>query len=105
MQCSGLCMFDRLKELAADNKAQMGGRDLPGVMIMLGIAIVVGFLILAIASETIDVAALSSGDPLYNSSQALTDATNNVFSLFAIVFLAVILSVVVFYLYGIRGGR
>lgn len=104
-------MFDRLKEatenmnLAMDDRGQMGRRDLPGIIIMLGIAIVVGFLILAIASETIDVAGLEEGDPLYNASQSLQDATNNVFTLFALVFLAVILSVVVFYLYGVRGGR
>lgn len=97
-------MFDRLKALMGDSRGQMGGRDLPSIMIMLGIAVVVGFVILAIASETIGVAALDSGDPLYNSSQSLVDATNNVFSLFGIVFLAVILSVVVFYLYGIRGA-
>lgn len=98
-------MFDKLKSLATDNRGQMGGRDLPGIMIMLGIAIVVGFVILTIASETIGVTQLSQGDPLYNSSESLVDATNNVFSLFSIVFLVVILSVVVFYLYGIRGGR
>jgi hypothetical protein len=97
-------MFDRFKKLLGDSRAQMGGRDLPSIMIMLGIAVVVGFVILAIASETIGVAALNEGDPLYNSSQSLVDATNNVFSLFGIVFLAVILSVVVFYLYGIRGA-
>ena len=98
-------MFDKLKSLATDNRGQMGGRDLPGIMIMLGIAIVVGFVILTIASETIGVTQLQQGDPLYNSSESLVDATNNVFSLFSIVFLVVILSVVVFYLYGIRGGR
>lgn len=97
-------MLDRFKQFIPGNRAQMGGRDLPSIMIMLGIAVVVGFVILAIASETIGVAALDSGDPLYNSSQSLVDATNNVFSLFGIVFLAVILSVVVFYLYGIRGA-
>lgn len=98
-------MFDRLKHLMDDESAQVGGQDLPGIIIMLGIAVVAGFVVLAIASETIDVAGLSSGDALYNSSESLTDATNNVFSMFGIVFLAVILSVVVFYLYGIRGGR
>lgn len=81
----------------------MGGRDLPGIMIMLGIAVVVGFVILQIASQTIETTALSENDSLYNSSQSLQDATNNVFNLFGVVFLVVILSVVVYYLYGIRG--
>lgn len=98
-------MFDRAKQLMSDSRGQMGGRDLPGVIIMLGIAIVVGFLILAIASDTIDVAGLEEGDPLFNASDSLQSATNNVFGLLGLVFLAVILSVVVFYLYGVRGGR
>ena len=96
-------MFDKAKSLVADNRGQMGGRDLPGIMIMLGIAVVVGFVILQIASQTIETTSLESGDPLYNSSESLTKATNNVFSMFGIVFLVVILSVVVYYLYGIRG--
>lgn len=96
-------MFDRIKQLLADESGQVGGRDLPGVIIMLGTAIVVGFLVIAIASDTIDVAGLTSGDPLYNASQSLQDASNNVFSLIGLVFLAVILAVVVFYLYGVRG--
>jgi len=92
-----------LRELLGDERGQVGGRDLPGVMIMLGIAVVVGFVILQIASETIGQTALESGDPLFNASESLEQATNDVFSLFGIVFLVVILSVVVFYLYGIRG--
>ena len=96
-------MFDKTKSLISDSRGQMGGRDLPGIMIMLGIAVVVGFVILQIASETINTTGLESGDPLYNSSESLTDATNNVFNLFGVVFLVVILSVVVYYLYGIRG--
>ena len=91
------------KKMLSDKRGQMGGRDLPGIMIMLGIAVVVGFVILQIASETINTTGLESGDPLYNSSESLTDATNNVFNLFGVVFLVVILSVVVYYLYGIRG--
>jgi len=98
-------MFEKTKALLADSRGQMGGRDLPGIIIMLGIAVVVGFVILTIASETIAQTGLEEGDPLYNASASLEDATNNVFSLFGIVFLVVILSVVVFYLYGIRGGR
>ena len=98
-------MFDRLKRMVSDTRGQMGGRDLPGVMIMLGIAVVVGFVILAVASETIAQTGIQEGEPLYNASQSLIDATDNVFGLFGIVFLVVILSVVVFYLYGIRGRR
>ena len=98
-------MKGKLSELIGDDRGQMGGRDLPGIIIMLGIAVVAGFLVLAIASEVISIAGLQSGDPLYNASESLQNATNNVFSLFGIVFLAVIMAVVVFYLYGIRGRR
>lgn len=104
LQAGGV-MLDKLRKFAADNRAQAGGRDLPGVILMLGIAIVVGFLIIAIASQTIEVAGIESGDPLENASDSLETATNDVFSLLALVFLAVILSVVVFYLYGVRGMR
>lgn len=89
--------------MMGDERGQMGGRDLPGIMIMLGIAVVVGFVILQIASQTIETTALGENDSLYNASQSLQDATNNVFNLFGVVFLVVILSVVVYYLYGIRG--
>lgn len=91
--------------MIGDRRAQMNGRDLPGIMIMLGIAVVVGFVILQIASETISTTALGENDSLYTASQSLQDATNNVFNLFGVVFLVVILSVVVYYLYGIRGRR
>jgi hypothetical protein len=97
--------MSRIKKLLNDDRAQAGGRDLPGVIIMLGVGIVAGFLVITIASETVAIAGLSSGDPLYNSSQSMVDASNNVFSMLGIVFLAVILSVVVFYLYGVTGRR
>lgn len=98
-------MLDKLKAFASANRGQAGGGDLPGIIIMLGVAIVVGFLVIAIASEAIEVAGLQSGDPLYNSSDSLQTAANDVFGLLGLVFLAVILSVVVFYLYGVRGMR
>lgn len=98
-------MFDRLKELLADDgRGQLGSADLPTIIIGLGVAIVVGFVVISIASETVDVTALQSGDPLYNSSESLTNATNDLFGLMSVVFLSIILAVVVFYLRGVRGG-
>jgi hypothetical protein len=42
-------------------------------------------------------------DPLYNASQDVQSGLNNAFGLFGVAFLVVILSVVVVYLYGLRG--
>lgn len=101
-------MLDNLKAFVDDNNAQMGGgggMDLPSVMIVLVIAAVVGFVGLQVMSTVIDSAGLSSGDPLYNSSESLQDAVNNAWSLIGVTFLVVILSVIIFYLYGLRGGR
>jgi undecaprenyl pyrophosphate phosphatase UppP len=99
-------MFDRLKQLFAmeDNRAQMRGADLPTIIIGLGVAIVVGFVVISIASETIEVTALSDGDPLNNASDSLENATNDLFGLMSVVFLSIVLAVVVFYLRGVRGG-
>jgi len=100
-------MLDNLRKLKEDKSAQMGGggMDLPSVMIVLVIAAVVGFVGLQVMSTVIDSAGLQQGDPLYNSSESLQDAVNNAWSLIGVTFLVVILSVIIFYLYGLRGGR
>jgi len=100
-------MLDNLKKLKNDNSAQMGGggMDLPSVMIVLVIAAVVGFVGLQVMSTVIDSTTLQEGDPLYNSSQNLVDAVNSAWGLIGVTFLVVILSVIIFYLYGLRGGR
>lgn len=99
-------MFDGLRQLFDDNRAQMGGgrrTDLPGVMIVLVVAGVVGFIGLQVMSTTIDTTALASGDPLYNASQSLQTAVDNAWGLVGVAFIVVILAVIVLYLYGIRG--
>lgn len=90
--------------LVADNKAQ-ARQDLPGVMIVLVVAGVVGFIGLNVMSTVIDTTALTSGDPLYNASTSLQDSINQAWGLVGVAFIVVILAVIVVYLYGLRGGR
>ena len=101
----GVAMLDSLKALKNDESGQMGGMDLPGVMIVLVIAGVVGFIGLQVMSTTIDTTSLQSGDPLYNASTALQTSVNNAWSLVGVAFIVVILAVIIVYLYGVRGGR
>lgn len=87
--------------LAGDTRAQQ--RDLPGVMIVLIIAGVVGFVGLQVMTTVIDSLSLTSGDPLYNASQDLQRAVSQAFGLVGVAFIVIILSVVIVYLYGLRG--
>lgn len=95
------------------NRAQ-SGNDLPGVAIVLIVAGVVLFVGIQVMSQVIDQTALepanASGegepaDPLYNASQDVQTGIDDAFGLFGVAFLVVILSVIVVYLYGLRGGR
>jgi hypothetical protein len=98
-------MLDNLKKFAASERAQMGNMDLPGVMIVLVIAGVVGFVGLQVMSTVIDTTSLSSGDPLSSASDNLTDAVNDAWGLIGVAFIVIILAVIIVYLYGLRGGR
>jgi len=99
-------MLERLSKLANDDRAQMGGgMDLPGVMIVLVIAGVVGFVGLQVMSTVIDTTSLASGDPLYNASESLQTSVNDAWGLVGVAFIVVILAVIIVYLYGLRGGR
>lgn len=94
---------NRFTAFTADESGQMN--DLPGVIIMLIIAGAAGFAGIYVMSDLMDVTSLSSGDPLYNASQSLQDSVNSAFGMIGIAFIVAILSVVLFYLYGLRGGR
>lgn len=83
----------------------MPNQDLPGVMIVLVIAGVVGFVGLEVMSTVIDTTGLTSGDALYNASQDLETAVSDAWGLIGVAFIVVILAVIVVYLYGLRGGR
>lgn len=100
-------MFDAAKKLLEDESGQVGGgrMDLPGVMIVLVIAGVVGFVGLQVMSTVIDTTALNETDPLYNASQSLQQSVNDAWGLVGVAFIVVILAVIIVYLYGLRGGR
>jgi len=101
-------MLDNLTDFVDDDAAQMGGggrMDLPSVMIVLVIAAIVGFVGLQVMSTVIETTGLSESDPLYNASVDLQDAVNQAWGLIAVAFIVVILSVIIFYLYGLRGAR
>jgi hypothetical protein len=99
-------MFDGMKSFLFDNRAQMGGgMDLPGVMILLVVAGVVGFIGLQVMSTVIETTSLQTGDPLYNASQSLQTSVNDAWGLIGVAFIVVILAVIIVYLYGVRRGR
>lgn len=102
-------MLDRAKaavaRFAADKKAQGGSMDLPGAMILLVVAGVVGFVGLQVMSTVISTTGLQSGDPLYNASESLEQSINSAWGLVGVAFIVVILAIIVVYLYGLRGGR
>jgi len=97
-------MFDSLKRfMFTDTRGQTGNMDLPGVMILLVVAGVVGFIGLEVMSTVIDTTGLESGEPLYNASESLETAVNDAWGLIGVAFIVVILAVIVVYLYGVRG--
>lgn len=83
----------------------MPRQDLPGVMIVLVVAGVIGFIGLQVMSTVIETAGLEEGDSLYNASVSLEDAIDQAWGLIGVAFIVVILAVIVVYLYGLRGGR
>lgn len=97
-------MQDRLEQFLSDTSAQ-SRMDLPGVMIVLVVAGVIGFIGIEVMSTVIDTTALQSGDPLYNASQSLQTSVNDAWGLVGVAFIVVILAVIVVYLYGVRGQR
>lgn len=100
-------MLERMKaaveSFAGDNRAQTR-QDLPGVMIVLVVAGVVGFVGINVMSTVIETTSLNSSDPLYNASQDLQTSITDAWGLVGVAFIVVILAVIVVYLYGLRGG-
>lgn len=95
-------MRNTIKRLMEDDSAQ-ARRDLPGVMIVLVIAGVIGFVGLQVMSDVIGQTELQSGDPLYNASESLQDSIDSAWGLVGLAFTVVVLSVIIVYLYGLRG--
>lgn len=83
----------------------MPSRDLPGVIIILVVAGVVGFIGLQVMSTVIDQTELTDGDPLANASDSLETAVEDAWGLLGVAFIVIILAVIVVYLYGLRGGQ
>jgi len=106
-------MINKVKQLLANERGQMGGMDLPGAMILLVVAVVIGFVGLQVMSTIIETTALTgnnsdpnvTNDPLYNASDSLQTSINDAWGLVGVAFIVVILAVVIVYLYGLRGGR
>jgi len=104
-------MFDKLRSAVSnrlpdmDTRAQGGGMDLPGVMIVLVIAGVVGFVGLQVMSTVIGTTSIADGEPLSNASDSLVGAVNDAWGLVGVAFIVIILAVIIVYLYGLRGGR
>lgn len=97
-------MLETVKRFMKANRAQRR-MDLPGAMILLVVAGVIGFVGLQVMSTVIDTTALQSSDPLYNASDSLQTSVNDAWGLVGVAFIVVILAVVIIYLYGLRGGR
>lgn len=102
-------MKQTFKTFVADRAGQ-SRMDLPGVMILLVIAAVVGFVGLQVLSTVISTTALEANetageyDPLYNASESLQTAVNDAWGLVGVAFIVVILAVIIIYLYGLRGN-
>lgn len=97
-------MLDKLQSLLGDESGQMGGRDLPSVAIMVVITGVVLFVGIQIMADVVSNVGLEQGDPFYNASQDLQDSFNSAFGTFGLAITIVIFSVIIVYLYGLRGG-
>lgn len=94
-----------LDKLLADDRGQMR-MDLVTVIISAVVALVVGFVGIFLMSEVIGITALSSGDPLYNTSQSFQTTTDTVFGTVGLAVVIAVITVVIVYLYAVRGrGR
>jgi hypothetical protein len=85
------------------NRQTRGQVDLPGVAIILVISGVVAFVGIQVMSTVVTTTGLSQGDAFYNASQSLQTAIDNAWGLFGVGFIVLILSVVIIYMYGLRG--
>lgn len=102
-------MLDNLRSMLGDNRGQMR-MDLVSVIIAAIVALVVAFVGIFLMSEVIGLTSLSSNgpnesaDPLYNTSDSFQNTTGTVFSMIGLAIIIAVVSVVIFYLYAVRGG-
>jgi hypothetical protein len=97
-------MLDSIPLPIGDDRGQLR-MDLVSVIIAAIVALVVAFVGIFLMSEVIGLTQLSSGDPLYNTSEDFQDTTGTVFSMVGLAIIIAVVSVVIFYLYAVRGGR
>jgi len=93
-----------IEQFLGETKAQMGGRDLPSVAIMVIVTGVVLFVGINIMSNVVTSTNLQSGDPFYNATQTLETDFDTAFSNMGLAVTIVIFAVIIVYLYGLRGG-
>lgn len=93
----------RFERRAMDNRAQT--ENLAAIVLGIGIAVVVGFVVLYLANEVMLMTNVSEGDPLYPAHEALTEATNNTFEMFGLLFVIALLSVAIIYLWRAQSAR
>ena len=79
----------------------MPGNDLAGVMIVLVVAGVIGFVGLQVMDTVVDSTTVTGN--LTEANKSLEGAFGDAFGLISVAFLVLILSVIVTYLYGLRG--
>ena len=92
------------REITSRWSETMPSSDLPGVMIALVVAGVVGFVGLQVMSTVIETTGIDNDtDPFYEASQSLESGFDDAFGLIAVAFLVIVLAVIVVYLYGLRG--
>lgn len=94
---------DVTNRLLIDERGQ--AENIGAVILGIGIAVVIGFVVLFIANEVMMMTNVSEGDPLYPAYEALQEATNNTFELFGLLFLVVVLSIAIVYLWRAQGNR
>lgn len=95
----------RFRDFLRSTRAQGQGMDLPGVMILLVVAGVIGFIGLQVMSTVINTAGIAGNQPLAGAEDNFTTAIEDSWGLIGVAFIVVVLAVIVVYLYGIRGRR
>lgn len=94
---------ENLSRVGSDERGQAD--NIGSVILGIGIAVVIGFVVLYIANEVMTMTNVSEGDPLYPAYESLQQATNNTFELFGLLFLVVVLSIAIVYLWRAQGNR
>lgn len=85
------------------DRGQAQSDMLVGIVLAIGLAIIVGFFVLFMANETIVMTNMTEEDPLYQAQEELVTTTNDTFGMYGLLFMAVIFSIALIFLWRIRG--